>query len=87
MIVKGPNIKHQTQLVTTANTKTSHSISMFSSVKRTRPVNSSTTTYHSSEHETPLPVYVALKIHAVTCSRNFVDVLFNLGMCISYDRL
>jgi len=30
---------------------------------------------------------VALKIHAVTHSRNLVDALFNLGMFISYDHL
>ena len=43
MILEGPNIKHQTQLVTTANTKASHSISkllMFNSVKHTRTVHS-----------------------------------------------
>ena len=42
---------------------------------------------HSSERETPTPIYVALKIYAITCSRNLIDALFNQGMCISYDRL
>ena len=45
------------------------------------------TVRHSSEHETPDPVYVALKIHAVSCSRNLIDALFNPGMCISHNRL
>ena len=32
-------------------------------------------------------VHSALKIHAVTRSRNLIDALFNQGMCISYDCL
>ena len=43
VILEGLNIKHQTQLVTTANTKASHSISqflVFNSVKHTRDVDS-----------------------------------------------
>ena len=27
-----------------------------------------------------------MKIHAVTCSRNLIDTLFSLGICVSYDR-
>ena len=27
-----------------------------------------------------------MKIHSVTRSRNLIDTLFNLGMCVSYDR-
>ena len=89
MILEGPNIKHQTQLFTVPTTKASHSISqllMFNSVKHTRAPNSFSV-HHSSERETPTPIYVALKIHAITRSRNLIDALFNLGMCISYDRL
>ena len=59
---------------------------MFNSVKHTRAPNSFSVR-HSSERETPTPIYVALKIHAITHSRNLIDALFNLGMCISYDRL
>ena len=62
-----PNIKHQTQLVTTANTKASYYISqllIFNSVKHTRALHSTSTVCHSSEH---CSGYVALKLHAVTC--------------------
>ena len=90
MILECPNIKHQTQLVTLANTKASRSISqllMFNSVKHTRAVDPYSTVHHSSGHETPVPVCVALKIHAVTRSRNLIYALFNQGMCITYVRL
>ena len=42
------------------------------------------TTRHSRERETPLPIYVALKIHGLTRGRGLIDALFNLGLCISY---
>jgi hypothetical protein len=42
---------------------------------------------HSRDRETPLPLYIALKMHGLTRKRTLVDVFFNLGMCVSYDRL
>ena len=60
---------------------------MFNRVKHTRATNALLPVRHSSERETPTPIYVALKIHAITYSRNLIDALFNQGMCISCDRL
>ena len=49
---------------------------------------SKVTFYHYYRcQETPLPMYVSMKIHAVTRSRGLVDMLFNLGLCVSYDKL
>ena len=41
---------------------------------------------HAKTHETPMMIYILLKIYSVTRSRNLIDILFNLGLCISYDR-
>ena len=82
----GPNIKHQNSAGTTAALSISQLL-MFNSVKHARAVDSSGTVCHSRDRETPLPLYVALKIHAVTRNRNLTDTLFNLGLCISYHRL
>ena len=30
-------------------------------------------------------IYIPLKIYSGTCSRNLIDMLFNLGLWISYD--
>ena len=60
---------------------------VFNSVKRARNVDSPSSARHSRSQETPLPLYLSLKIHAVTRSRRLVDTLFNLGLCVSYDRL
>ena len=44
------------------------------------------TVRHNRVRETPLPIFITLKIHSVTRSINLVDTLFCLGMCVSYDR-
>ena len=89
VILEGPNIKHQTHLVTATSITASLSISqllMFNSVKLPRGADTSSTVHHKHERETPLPLYITMKIHSVTRSRNLIDPLFNLGMCVSYDR-
>ena len=86
MILDGPNIKHQSQ-VATASTRAALSISqllIFNSVKNAR---GTTSLRHQRDRETPLPVYVAMKIHATTRKRTLVDVFSSLGMCVAYDRL
>ena len=42
---------------------------------------------HTASAETPLPIYVALLIHAHTCSRYLIDKLYELGLSISYSRM
>ena len=60
---------------------------MFISVKHTRSANATSATNHSRDRESPLPIYIALKMHGVTRKRTLVDTFFRLGMCVSYDRL
>ena len=54
---------------------------IFNSVKNMRDPDSS---HHRRDHEPPLPLYIAMKVHAVTRKRTLVDALYNLGMCVSY---
>ena len=42
---------------------------------------------HNRERETPLPLYVGLKIHAETRSKTLVESMFKMGLSISYDRV
>jgi hypothetical protein len=42
---------------------------------------------HSKDRETPLPIYVALKIYGTVRSRSLIDMLHRMGMCISYHRM
>ena len=90
MIQDGPNIKHQTQLASNASTTAALSVSqlvVFNSVKQSRNSKPSVNVRHDRDHETPLPLYLGLKVHAVTRSKTLVDTLFHLGLCISYDRV
>ena len=87
MILEGPNIKHHNSANTTAAISISQLL-MFNSVKHARAADASlATVQHKRERETPLPLYVAMKIHAVTRKRNIIDTLFHWGICVSYDRL
>ena len=38
-------------------------------------------------HETPLPIYIGISVHAKTQSRDLVEALHNLRISISYDRV
>ena len=42
---------------------------------------------HRLERETPLAIYVGLKLHAETRKRELVEKLFQLGVSILYDRV
>ena len=46
-----------------------------------------THTRHRIERETSISIYVAMKTHSKTQSKEVVDSLHNIGLCISYDRL
>ena len=56
----------------------------FNSVKRSQ-TNSSIR--HIKEREAPLPIYISMLIHAKTRSRDLINTLSNLGLCLSYHRL
>ena len=56
----------------------------YNSVKKPRETS---VVRHTRERETPLPIYIGLKIHSVTRSRELIDNLFSLGISVSYDRV
>lgn len=42
---------------------------------------------HAIYRETPIPIYIALKIYSTTRKRSIIDMFNQLGLCISYDRV
>ena len=43
---------------------------------------------HSLEREPPpLPLFIGLKTHTETRSKELINILYNLGVCCSYDRV
>ena len=91
-ILRGPGTQRNTAIkksVEVNETQASRSISQLiiynTTIRQAKtPQNA---TRHKRERETPLPIYVALKIHGLTRGRGLIDALFNLGLCISYDRV
>ena len=85
MLVDGPSIKYQSDV--SACTRAALSISqllIFNSVKNNRKTHLAR---HKHDCETPLPLCVALKIHATTWKRTLVDAFSSLGLCVTYNRL
>ena len=91
MILDGPSIKHQsdTGMSTSRAALSISQILMFNSVKYCRGADSvnHSRERHNRDCETPLALYVAFKLHVATRKRSLIDAFFNLGICISYDRL
>ena len=83
LIMEGPTIKRQTAVAANAAALSISQLLIFNSVKRRRS-EISTLARHSPERETPLPLYLAMKIHAVTRSRNLIDSMFSIGWCFPF---
>ena len=43
--------------------------------------------HHHMEKETSINIYVVLKLYSTVRSQTLIDCLFQLGICISYDRI
>ena len=89
MILDGPDITSQSEAGKDPS-NASQAISqlvVYNSVKsRTLNVKSNVIR-HNQDQETPLPIYLALKIHGETRKRGLIDALYGIGLCISYDRM
>lgn len=89
MILTGPDIKEQTlqNKPMSCASKTISQIIAFNSVKSQGQKAINPSHRHNRDRETPVAIYLALKIHGETRKRSLVDSLYNLGLCISYDRV
>ena len=87
MVLNGPNIKSQSSSSSVFQPALSLSqLLLFNSSKRYKE-NDKDVVRHSQQRETPLPIYLGMMLHTKTRKRELVDTLFNLGLCISYDRV
>ena len=91
MILYGPNIKTQSSYLSTPQAAlTLSQLLKFNSFAQCRGSDTSHTLRHKEERETPLTQYLqylGVLIHSKTRKRELVDALFELGLCISYDRV
>ncbi|KAI8503415.1 hypothetical protein Bbelb_192360 [Branchiostoma belcheri] len=88
MIINGSNITHQTYDANLSQPVLSIAqLLMYNCVKRHRNNVKVHQVVHNRDREVPLPVFVGLKVHALTRKRQLVDSLFDLGVSASYDRI
>ena len=93
MLPEGNNVTH----FTNQNVLTCAQLLLYNFKPRTkyliRPTENdevkpnSGTIYHSKMRETPVVIYILLKIYATVRSENFISKLFSLGLCIPYKRV
>ena len=89
MIIEGPSIK-KTAVEENPSKMACLTIAellAFDSTRHSSKGNSPAYSRHSREREYPLPIYMALKIHGETRKKSLIDAFFNMGLCISYDRV
>ena len=88
MILMGPSIENQSDSMCTQSAVSVSQLIAFNTVKNTRrQSHPAARSRHNVSLETPLPLYIAMKIHAETRKRELIDAFFSLGLCVSYDRM
>ena len=90
MLLDGSSLADQSESYqhrTTASLTLSQLLSYNMVKSRSHDPTSSPKQRQTRDRETPVPIYLALKVHAETRKKGLVDTFHNLGLCISYDRL
>ena len=87
MILDGPSIDDQSSAVVMPAARSIAQLTVFNAVKHARKPNDGPVKIrHNVSQETPLPLYLAMKVHAETRNRALIEHMFSLGLCVSYDR-
>jgi len=85
MILRGTTIKDQERGDSQACLTIGQMI-LFNSKKRVSE-SSTSKTRHTTQREPPLPLYIGINIHASTRSKKLITQLYQLGICVSYERI
>ena len=51
-----------------------------------RPSSSAVKVRHTLNREPPLPIYIGLNTHQMARSKKLIQQLYQMGICVSYDR-
>ena len=89
MVIDGSNIKVNSGNVTEpqAALTISQPLQFNSSFRHPSSVTVPTSKCNSTKRESPLMLYLGLLLHAKTRKRGLIDKLYDLGLCVSYDRI
>ena len=85
MILYGPSIDMQSSTMSKSQASlTISQLIQFNSFIRRRDEDAKRER-RSKNRETPLPLFIGLSIHAKTRSRELIETMHDLGLCVSYD--
>jgi hypothetical protein len=84
MILKGPDLKDQDRHTSQPCLTIAQTI-LYNMKKR--PSNLEVRARHRLSREPPLPIYLGLNIHAVSRNKKLIQMLYQMGISISYDRI
>lgn len=87
MVLHGPNIRNRQNSSTLNHTLSIAQLMLFNSVNYAKKEPKTGCGRHTTDRETPLPLYVGLKIHTLTRSKELVDIMYKLGISVSYERI
>ena len=87
MILHGPNIELKSSKATSQPILTVSQLLMYNSLMRHPKTQATSTVMDNRELETPLPVYLGVKLHTKTRKRELVNTLYDLGHSASYDHV
>ncbi len=62
-------------------------ILVFNSVKHSRDDKCMGQVRHSLDRELALTVYIGLSVHTCTSKTYVIDILFEHGICVQYDKV
>ena len=83
-ILYGPDLNTAVQEMQVCNTVSQ--ILMYNARKRKQKEDSASSR-HSLKREPPVPLYVGLNIHTLTCNKGIIDRFEKLGLSVPYDRV
>ena len=79
-----PNIEAQIDSQTYQHALSISQLLMYNSMIRCRKNKGTTSSKHSHDRETPLPIYLGIMIHTKTRKWELVDQMYEFGLSISY---
>ena len=85
MIINGLNLKDQNHCESQACLTVCQTIIF--NIKKRPSESSSSKPRHVAPREPPLPLYIGFNIHSLTRSKTLITRLYQLGLCVSHDRI
>lgn len=87
MILNGPTLSSLDLEENAEQVVTSVAENIAFQIRKKTGRSAGTVRRHSKKQETATPVYVATKLYGATRKKGLIDIFYQLGLSISYDRL